>query len=169
MSPKLVVLHLKSSKTGQFRKGFEVQLAALGKSMCPYRALLKHLQHCHNPNDPLFLFSYGPYLTRQTLSDILKSSLPPPYDKRAYSSHSFRIGAIHNNRCNSAITSTTIVRTSHSSPSKKISSHHFTGFHCLCQSWFYSHNVKKIYIFICCVKLRYYKGRVLYVIMTIMK
>ena len=93
VSPDLVVLRLKSSKTDQFRKGFEVRLAASGKSVCPYRALLEHLQYCHNPNVPLFSFSYGSYLTRQTLSDILKSLLPPSYDQRAYSSHSFRIGA----------------------------------------------------------------------------
>ena len=85
-SPHLVVLHLKSSKTVQFRKGFEVRLAASGKSVCPYRAVLEHLQNCHNPNAPLFSFSYGSYLTRQTLSDILKSLLPSSYDKRAYSS-----------------------------------------------------------------------------------
>ena len=91
--PNVTVLTVKTSKVDQFRNGSEVRLAKSGKSVCPYRAMIRHLNNCSDPHKPLFSFSQGSYLTRQIFSDTLKLLLPPSYDKSGYSSHSMRIGA----------------------------------------------------------------------------
>ena len=89
----VVILRLKSSKTDQFCKGYDVRLATSGKSVCPFLALREHLIQCADSNKSQFTFSYGRYLSRQTFSDISKSLLLASIDKSVYSSHSFRIGA----------------------------------------------------------------------------
>ena len=91
--PDVAILHLKVSKTDQFRNGCEVRFAKFGNPICPYRALTDHLRHCAIADQPLFQFSYGAYLARQIFSDLVKSLLPYSCDSAAYSSHSFRIGA----------------------------------------------------------------------------
>ena len=82
--PNVAISRIKTSKGDQFRKGSEVRLATSGKSVCPFRSLEQHLLQCTNPDLPLFTFSYGTYLTRQILSDLVKSLLPQSCDKSVY-------------------------------------------------------------------------------------
>ena len=81
----VVILHLKSSKTDQFRTGCNIRLATSGNSICPFHALTDHLRHCKEANQPLF----GSPLVRtwhaKHFSDLVKSLLPSSHDKAAYS------------------------------------------------------------------------------------
>ena len=85
-------VNIKISKTDPFREGQIIRLAASNSSVCPVRALQNHLRNCNLPNQPLFTFADASYLSRQILSNILKSLLPK-HNCSPFSSHSFRIGA----------------------------------------------------------------------------
>ena len=71
----LFILEIKVSKADPFRLGHAIRLAPSGKSVCPVRALEKHLKSCQDSSKPLFMFSDQTYLTRSSLSDILQSLL----------------------------------------------------------------------------------------------
>ena len=87
---------LRASKTDPFRKGHSITLTPTATSTCPVAALDKYLALAANiPADtPLFQFSDGRLLTRQEVTDsirtLLASSNAQPHH---FSSHSFRIGA----------------------------------------------------------------------------
>lgn len=83
---------IKVSKTDPFRQGQTIRIAASGSSICPVRALQKHLQNCTNEKQPLFTFQDKTFLTRQTLSGLVKQLLGTS-ELQGLSSHSFRIGA----------------------------------------------------------------------------
>ena len=91
--PNVLVVNIKMSKTDQSREGHQIRLAPSGSSVCPYRALSKHLRNCTAPNNPLFMFENKFFLTRQVFSDQIKQFLPASCDASCFSSHSFRIGA----------------------------------------------------------------------------
>ena len=85
---------IKISKADPFRNGNEIILAASNSSICPLRALRNHPRSCTRPDAPLFTFTDNTFLTRHSLSNLLKSLLRPTCpDIGRYSSHSFRIGA----------------------------------------------------------------------------
>ena len=83
-------LKLKGSKTDPFRMGVNVRLSSNGSLLCPVQALRRYL--CFHPtgSGPLFVFQNGVYLTRQSLSRVLKTVLKT---SDGISTHSFRIGA----------------------------------------------------------------------------
>ena len=83
---------IKVSKTDPFRQGQTIRLAASGSSICPVRSLQKHLNNCPNGKQPLFTFQDATFLTRQTLSALVKQLLRTS-ELPGLSSHSFRIGA----------------------------------------------------------------------------
>ena len=83
---------IKVSKTDPFRQGQTIRLAASGSSTCPVRSLQKHLNNCPNGKQPLFTFQDTTFLTRQTLSALVKQLLRTS-ELPGLSSHSFRIGA----------------------------------------------------------------------------
>ena len=87
-----VFLFLKTSKTAPFRECHTLRFTESGASVCPVRALWSHLQYCNAPEQPLFNFVSGSYLTRQELSDTLKRLLPS-VSEDSLSSQSFRIRA----------------------------------------------------------------------------
>ena len=94
LSENVAILSIKVSKADPFRNGSQIRLAASSSSVCPFRALQKYLSFCHIPSSPLFKFSNGTFLTRQSLSSSMKSLLQPIFgNTKGYSSHSFRIGA----------------------------------------------------------------------------
>ena len=85
-------VNIKISKTDPFREGQVIRLAASNSSVCPVRALKNHLLNCHMPHQPLFTFVDASFLSRQVLSNVLRSLLPKN-SCGPISSHSFRIGA----------------------------------------------------------------------------
>ncbi len=85
-------IRIKVSKTDPFRQGQIIRLAASGSSICPVRALKKHMHNCPNGKQPLFTFQDTTFLTRQNISGLIKQLLGTS-GLQGLSSHSFHIGA----------------------------------------------------------------------------
>ena len=88
-------VHIKGSKTDQFKKSTTLHVARLDMPTCPVRAMEKFLgQSSHKNSRPLFTFHNGRFLTRIDVSSMTKSLLAHTVrDVSLYSSHSYRIGA----------------------------------------------------------------------------
>ena len=93
ISSGIVSLHIKASKSDPFRDGHDIHLAPSHTSVCPVRALQTHLPNCASKDKPLFTFSDGTYLTRSTITGILRQCFSQGASSQNISSHSFRIGA----------------------------------------------------------------------------
>ena len=91
MTPWMVELRIKSSKTDPFRQGATVRLAYNGSTLCPVRALIKYRQLLPTLSGPLFQFADGRYLTRRGFMQVLNAIKPQGISNM--STHSFRIGA----------------------------------------------------------------------------
>ncbi len=89
----IFILSIKVSKADPFRHGHSIRLSPSSTSVCPVRALQKHLSLCNDKSKPLFSFHDGRYLTCGLLSETLRSLLHATPHKGNYTSHSFRIGA----------------------------------------------------------------------------
>lgn len=87
----MFLLKVKASKTDPFRRGLTVPLAQTNTSTCPVSAISKYLMMTPNRalDRPLFQFTSGDFLTRHSLTSILRDLL----SSGDYASHSFRIGA----------------------------------------------------------------------------
>lgn len=88
-----ISINIKTSKVDPFRVDQEITLAPSGTSICPVRALQKHLPNCTSQNMPVCTFEDGGFLTRQLLSSTLQNLLSSSTEKSTFTSHSFRIGA----------------------------------------------------------------------------
>ena len=86
-------IHIKVSKADPFRNGTNIVVHATDTSVCPVRAMTHYLQH-RRREGPLFIFADGQYLTRNSLTDILRYLLSSgSLDTDRFSSHSFCIWA----------------------------------------------------------------------------
>ena len=93
-NPTLVQLHLKQSKTDQFRQGAFIYLSRTGTDLCPVSALLAYLAIRGDVPGPLFIHQDRSPLTKHKLILMLRSTLQEAgIDATYYSGHSFRIGA----------------------------------------------------------------------------
>ena len=88
-----IVVKVKVSKCDPFRRGQAVELAPSGRSICPVRAMSKHLQNCKSSDRPVFIFTDGKFLTRRLVSSIMKQLIGNDKNCARISSHGFRIGA----------------------------------------------------------------------------
>lgn len=91
--PSCLQIHIKASKTDPFRQGCHVFVGLGSSSLCAVRAVLTYLARRGNRPGPLFIHANGRPLTRQLLTDRLRSILQSAGVVGNYSSHSFRIGA----------------------------------------------------------------------------
>ena len=88
------LISIKASKTDPFRESETLYLAVTGHSVCPVRTLRNYLSHCRHQSWPLFRFKNGHFLTRSTVSRVIKKGLVQAgVAPDSYSSLSFRIGA----------------------------------------------------------------------------
>ena len=86
-------IHIKVSKADPFRNGINIVVHATNTPVCPVRAMTHYLQH-RRRGGPLLIFADGRYLTRNSLTDILRYLLSSgSLDTDRVGSHSFRIGA----------------------------------------------------------------------------
>ena len=93
-NPTLMQLHLKESKTDQFRQGAFIYLSRTGTDLCPVSALLAYLAIRGDVPGPLFIHQDRSPLTKHKLILMLRSTLQEAgIDATYYSGHSFRIGA----------------------------------------------------------------------------
>ena len=93
-NPRLVTLHLRSSKTDLFGAGCQIYLGRTDTVPCPVAAILNYLSRRPDTPGPLFLFFNSTPLTRVALVTHLRTALSQAgIDSSRYSGHSFRIGA----------------------------------------------------------------------------
>ena len=94
-SPSLIQVSIKQSKTDPFHKGVQLFLAKTGKNICPITAIMPYLALRGPKQGPLFLYQGGNYLTRQSFTTLLRTTLRQAgLDDSQYAAHSFRIGAV---------------------------------------------------------------------------
>ena len=92
--PSVIKIHLRSSKTDQFRQGVDIFLGRTGQDLCPVSALLAYLAVRGSAPGPLFRLRDGRYLTKEVFITRVREALSVlGYDEESYAGHSFRIGA----------------------------------------------------------------------------
>ena len=87
-----VAIHLKASKTDQYKIGTDIIIAKNSSAICPIKATRKYISHRSKKTGPFFQFANGSFLTARSFNSFIKNALPPTA-KGNYSAHSFRIGA----------------------------------------------------------------------------
>lgn len=95
LSPSMVFVHLKRSKTDQLRRGVTIVLGRTNKvPLCPVSALLNYLVARGKAPGPLFIWSSGQFLTRaHFVVEVQKALELSGVDSSDFNGHSFRIGA----------------------------------------------------------------------------
>lgn len=90
---QVIAIRIKASKTDSFRKGVTVYLGRTSPEVCPVAAILSYIGVRGTSPGPLFKFSDGSPLTRDSFVRQLRAALSPSgVDPAQYSGHSFRIG-----------------------------------------------------------------------------
>lgn len=92
--PQRLLVTLKSSKTDSFRAGHSLIVARCPSLLCPVTAMQQFFLQAKPRSGPLFYFRSGRYLTRSSVTHLLRDSarcagLP----HESLKGHSFRIGA----------------------------------------------------------------------------
>ncbi len=96
VNPQLLTIHLRHSKTDQFGAGHYIHLGRTSSIVCPVAAMLGYLSHrpTLGTQTNLFIFENGDPLTRPKLVSHLRQAITlVGLDPKAFSGHSFRIGA----------------------------------------------------------------------------
>ena len=93
ISPMVVLINIKASKTNQFRHGHVLHIGASGNNICAVRALMNYLHHCGNNSGPLFLLQNGQPLSCDKFCTWFRDAMTRIGETRHYSGHSFRIGS----------------------------------------------------------------------------
>jgi len=94
VSPRHMLVTLKSSKTDSFRQGQSLIVARCSSLLCPVSAMQQYFLLAHPESGPLFYFRSGRFLTRSSVTHLLRDSARSaglPYE--SLKGHSFRIGA----------------------------------------------------------------------------
>ena len=92
--PSLLQVHLKQSKTDQFRKGIDIFGGRTRNNLCPVVAVLAYIAARGDVSGPLFKFADGRPLTRVRFVAQIRQALESSgLFSQEYAGHSFRIGA----------------------------------------------------------------------------
>ena len=94
LSPTVVQITIKQSKTDPFRKGVQLYLGKTDATLCPVKAMLAYLPIRDAIPGPCFKLASNQGLTRQEFSARLSRTLTAAgVPLKGYTTHSFRIGA----------------------------------------------------------------------------
>ena len=94
ISPSMVQVTIKQSKTDPFRKGVTLSLAKTDKEICPVLAILPYLALRGSRPGPLFITEDQSFLTRPRFAEHLQDTLRQAgIDDKNFATHSFRSGA----------------------------------------------------------------------------
>ena len=89
-----ISLHIRVSKTDQFRQGSTVVLGSTGADICPVAAIVDYLQFRGSNPGPLFQLQDGKPLHRKLFTTQVQQALSlAGFDPSLFNGHSFRIGA----------------------------------------------------------------------------
>jgi hypothetical protein len=92
-NPTVILLHIKASKTDQFRAGHVLRIGISNTPICAVQAVMHYLHFRGGNPGPLFIHESGKPLTRDNLIAWLRDAMAHLGIKGNYSGHSFRIGA----------------------------------------------------------------------------
>ena len=93
ITPSLICVTIKQSKTDPFRQGINLFLGIIDQAVCPVKNILPYLALRSNREGPLFMTNRTP-LTRLHFSKALSAILKQiGLDDQKYNTHSFHIGA----------------------------------------------------------------------------
>ena len=93
-NPTLLKIRLKASKTDPFRNGIDIVVGRTNNKLCPVTAVLAYLAARGNGPGFLFKFQDGRHLTKPRFVEAVRQALGRAgFDPKAYTGHSFRIGA----------------------------------------------------------------------------
>ena len=93
-APSVVRIHLKSSKTDQFRRGVDVFIGSTHNELCPVAAMMAYLAQRGGHPGALFHFEDGTLLTPARFTARVRDALEAlGHTGKSYAGHSFRIGA----------------------------------------------------------------------------
>ena len=95
-APSILKVHLKQSKTDQFRKGMDMHIGMTGDDLCPVSAMLAYLAVRQGAPGALFHFLDGRLLhvTVTRFTEVVREALDAlGLHSQHYAGHSFRIGA----------------------------------------------------------------------------
>ena len=94
LSPSMILLHIKQSKTDVTQEGAQVVLGTTGNDVCPVKALLPYMVIRGAQPGPLFITADNHYLTQALFRSALHSLLKQVgLCAEQFNTHSFRIGA----------------------------------------------------------------------------
>ena len=94
LSPSLLQVGIKQSKTDPFRKGVRLSIGRTGTKLCPVAALLDFIASRGTVPGPLFTFQDGSFLSRPKFVELVRDALVKAgFDQQRYCGHIFRIGA----------------------------------------------------------------------------
>ena len=93
-APSVLQVHLKQSKTDQFRQGIDVFVGKTGDDLCPVSAVMAYLAVRQGNLGALFRFQDGRLLTPTRLTGKVREALEAlGLHSEHYAGHSFSIGA----------------------------------------------------------------------------
>ena len=94
VSPSVISLNIKCSKTDQGRVGCQVILGKTGDDLCPIMALLDYLTSRGDKPGALFQWQDGTPLSKTRFVEAVRQALTAAHlPAQDYAGHSFRIGA----------------------------------------------------------------------------
>lgn len=92
--PSVLRVRLRRAKTDPFGNGINIYMGKTGSSLCPITAILNFLAVRASVEGPLFVLSNGKPLSKSYFVNRVRAALHVAgIDEKAYSGHSFRIGA----------------------------------------------------------------------------
>ena len=92
--PSAIHIHLRRSKIDQYGQGVDIYLGRTEGDICPVTVLLSYLGIRGSSGGPLFKYSDGKALTKQSFVARVREALEAlGYDCKVNAGHSFRIGA----------------------------------------------------------------------------
>ena len=93
-NPTLLKIRLKASKTDPFHNGIDIVVGRTNNKLCLVTAVMAYLAARGNGPGFLFKFQDGRHLTKPRFVEAVCQALGRAgFDPKAYTGHSFRIGA----------------------------------------------------------------------------
>ena len=93
-NPQAVRVHLRRSKTDQFRNGIDIVIGRTGDSLCPVAAVCAFMVRRGSSPGPFFMFPDGTPLTKARFVNVVRTALQElGLPQEQFAGHSFWIGA----------------------------------------------------------------------------
>ena len=94
INPQAIRVHLRRSKTDQFRNGIDIVIGRTGDSLCPVATVCAFMALRGSSPGPFFMFPDSTLLTKARFVNIVRTALwELGLPQEQFAGHSFQIGA----------------------------------------------------------------------------